>query len=226
MKGMVKVMAKRKKKKKKSPIVLIILLAVLFVGSVYGMNKFWTSSSPYIKNNATPTPIAAHTPMATMDVSYTATSTPKTSDKPTATSSSEETAEKLAEYENDEYSFSCPYPQKFSQTTPAASDTLLSLRSSDGAAYENIFASDATGQTPAVDMRDFVSKYPTAKIVDNRIGNTYYYILIKVNNEYIYRYVAYGEDTVKGFEFGYNESFESEYLEYPKQIKSGFSYTK
>lgn len=232
---------KRRKKKHKGRIaVLVIILILLFAGCMFLAYYLMASSSPYIKSNhnastpqptslsptrapyssPSPSPSSSRTvPTSSPYSSTKPTSSPRSGNSGTATYSDNE----FYAYSNDEYGFECPYPKNFTEYSGGDSDVQTAFTSPDGNAYEYIIASDYPNDTPAMDMREFVSSYPTAQIIENRAGSDYFYALIKYDDMYVYRYEAYSDGTSKGFEFGYNEDFEYKYSDYPKEIRSNFT---
>lgn len=231
-------MAQRKKKRKKKggTVLLGFILVALFAACIYIAYNAMTNASPYINKepSSSPTAIQASTPAPTgspipsssaASRSPARTSSPNPSAKAdsTSTPNAKSDSDAFASYANDSYGFSCPYPEGFLEYSGEDSNAQLSLRSSDGGAYEHIFTSDSPAETPAMDMRDFLSAYPSAQIIENRAGNGYFYALIKYEGTYIYRYTSYSDGTAKGFEFGYGESLEDKYSEYPSIIRADFT---
>ena len=236
---------RRKKKQGGKAILALLGVVVLFAVCIGGAYTLFAKNSQYI--NPTPNPlektIVATTTNPHDKNSQVAASTtiPKTTKNPSSTSTPKATkavqteaptkepeAIKNAEvdlytYENTEYGFECPYPSNFSEYSGNDPTAAIAYRSPDGAAYEHIFAGIESYGSPSMDMRDFVSSYPTAQIIQNRAGNDYFYALIKYDDMYIYRYTDYSGDVAKGFEFGYSERLESAYADYPEEIKSYFT---
>lgn len=236
---------RRKKKQGGKAILALLGVVVLFAVCIGGAYTLFAKNSQYI--NPTPNPlektIVATTTNPHDKNSQVAASTtvPKTTKNPSSTSTPKATKAVQTEaptkapeaiknsevdlytYENTEYGFECPYPSNFSEYSGNDPTAAIAYRSPDGAAYEHIFAGIESYGSPSMDMRDFVSSYPTAQIIQNRAGNDYFYALIKYDDMYIYRYTDYSGDVAKGFEFGYSERLESVYADYPEEIKSYFT---
>ena len=236
---------RRKEKQGGKAILALLGVVVLFAVCIGGAYTLFAKKSQYI--NPTPNPLEK-TIVATKTNPHdknsqvaASTTVPKTTKNPSSTSTPKATkavqteaptkepeAIKNAEvdlytYENTEYGFECPYPSNFSEYSGNDPTAAIAYRSPDGAAYEHIFAGIESYGSPSMDMRDFVSSYPTAQIIQNRAGNDYFYALIKYDDMYIYRYTDYSGDVAKGFEFGYSERLESVYADYPEEIKSYFT---
>lgn len=239
-------MANRRRRKKKHggrAILALLGVIVLFAVCIGGAYTLFAKNSQYI--NPTPNPlektITASTanPKGTNSPVSVSTTVPKTTKNPTSTPKPTKAVQTVAPtkepesvknsevnlytYENTEYGFECPYPSNFSEYSGNDPTAAISYRSPDGAAYEHIFAGIESYGTPSMDMRDFVSSYPTAQIIRNRAGNDYFYALIKYDDMYIYRYTDYSGGSAKGFEFGYSERLENVYADYPEEIKSYFT---
>ena len=230
------IMAQQKKHKKKKQgwkiVLLSFFLVALFIACIYGAYTMMVGSSPYINASptpgakmvqavtASPLPSAAPTPTSTASArpgrepEETATAKPKSSSDGSSSSGS------MITYEDDSYGYSCPYPDSFSKDNVNDNRVRLSLRSLDGSAYEHILVDEAPSDNPAMDMRAFLSRYPSAIIQENRSGNDYFYALIKDGSTYIYRYMAYSDGTAKGFEFGYENA--DQYQDYPQEIRDNF----
>lgn len=232
---------KHRKKKRKSGGCLVLLLAIIvFAACIYFTYTKFSESSPYINAEATASPTAApstsskasaNTSKNTSSKNSKNTAKPSSpSPKPTQKSEKEKSTDKpsspktgeLVEYSNDIYGFSCPYFSSFSEYIGETPDALISLKAPEGSAYEYIFATEDTSSSPTSEMREFISSYPTASIIENRAGNDYFYALIKYDDMYIYRYAAFTDDTEKGFEFGYSENTKDTYSDYPAEIKDNF----
>lgn len=237
----------RKKKRKSSGCLVVLLAGIVFAACIYFTYTKFSESSPYINAEATASPTvnssiptvapntsskaSANTSKNTSSKNSKNTANPSSpSPKPTQKSEKEKSTSKpsslktgeLVEYSNDIYGFSCPYFSSFSEYIGEAPDALISLRAPEGSAYEHIFATDDTSSSPTSEMREFISSYPTASILENRAGNDYFYALIKYDDMYIYRYAVFTDDTEKGFEFGYSENTKSTYSDYPAEIKDNF----
>lgn len=222
----------KKRRKKFSALGVILLAAVIFGGCIYFAYTQFSKSSPYINAEATPSPIApSSSPAVSVAPKSKSTHQSTPSPQPTAKADTKKTASPAAsvspksdftEYADDLYGFSCPYPSNFSEYTGEDSKAIMSLRAPEGSAYEHIFANESSSCIPTTEMRDFISSYPTALIIENRAGTDYYYALIKYDDMYIYRYAAYTNDTEKGFEFGYSENTKDMYSKYPEEIKDNF----
>ena len=247
----IKSMARNKHKKKKGcffPVFLLLCVA-LFVACVYFPYKMYSQSSKYINATPSPVPLGTSQPKTVAGTVHTKSSvsaspeaSPKSSSKPTSKPSSKPTSEPtdepksskklsvksendeivMKEYENELYGFSCPYADGFSFYESSDPTAVLALRSPDGGAYEHIFVNDMPTDSPAVGMKNFVSSYPSAEILENRAGSNYYYVLIKNEDTYVYRYAEYTDDIEKGFEFGYAENNASIYEKYPQEIRDNF----
>lgn len=235
-------MAQKKKRKKRrghpGRIFLVsMLFAALFIACIYGAYTFMVDSSPYINASPTPgvqsavspspsvqpTPSLRPSPSARVRESAEPDDEEEYGSEPERTPSGEYTEEVLlSTYEDDTYGFACPYPENFEPDGLEGEGVQLSLTSSDGSAYQYIIADDSPADTPAMDMRAFLSEHPSAIIEENRSGSDYYYILINENGMYIYRYAAYSDGSAKGFEFGYTESAADMYAGYPDDIRADF----
>ena len=224
----------RKHKKRLSAFVMVLVTAIIFGGCIYITYTKFSESSPYIKAETSPSPAAiASAPSASPSVAARSKSGHQSTSSPPPTEKSEikKTTEPYAsaspksaftEYADDLYGFSCPYPSNFSEYSGEDTHAVMSLRAPEGSAYEHIFANESSSCLPTTEMRDFISSYPTASIIENRAGSDYYYALIKYDDMYIYRYAAYTDDTEKGFEFGYSENTKDTYSKYPEEIKDNF----
>lgn len=223
---------------------VFILCVVLLACIILVTNHLYLSSSPYVKNEPSPIPqttaqsslpspsaASASRSVSKSGVKATAapTSTPKSTAKPTTKPTKKPSSEEqksdgvvMAEYSDDIYGFTCPYIKSFSVYGGDDPDAVYSLRSPDGGAYEHIFVNEASAETPAMAMREFVSSYPTGIIMENHAGDSYFYALIKYDDNYVYRYAAYLDGVEMGFEFGYTENTKSVYSEYPEEIKDDF----
>lgn len=235
-------MAQKKKRKKRrghpGRIFLVsMLFAALFIACIYGAYTFMVDSSPYINASPTPGVQTAVSPSPSVQPTPSLRPSPSASVRESSEPDDEEEygleatrtpgREPAAEivfstYEDDIYGFACPYPENFEPDGLEGEGVQLSLTSSDGSAYQYIIADDSPADTPAMDMRAFLSEHPSAIIEENRSGSDYYYILINENGMYIYRYAAYSDGSAKGFEFGYTESTADMYAGYPDDIRADF----
>lgn len=224
----------RKRKKRLSAFGAVLIAAIIFGGCIYIAYTKFSESSPYIKAETTPSPTAiasmpsvSASPAVKSKSAYPSTSSPQPTEKSeikktAVPSASLSPKSSFTEYADDLYEFSCLYPSNFSEYSGEDTHAVMSLRAPEGSAYEHIFASESSSGLPTTEMRDFISSYPTASIIENRAGADYYYALIKYDDMYIYRYAAYSDNTEKGFEFGYSENTKDIYSKYPEEIKDNF----
>lgn len=239
-----KIQKHQRRRNKRRVFFSFIMLVILFVGGFYAAYHWFVGESKYINPTPSPKPLHTVSPSSTQIPSSAggksksksnSTSKPKSTSKASSTSAPKETASatstpsaspkaklNMKEYSNDNYGFSCPVMSDFSTYVGEDPNAVMSVRSTDGSAYEHIFVSDYAPSDASIGMRDFISSYPTAKIIKNNAGSGYFYALIKYEDMYIYRYAAYTDGTEKGFEFGYSESTEALYEDCPEEIKDNF----